>query len=164
MKKIMKSFMAMALGLSLVLSGCSKDDDESADYAKEIAGNYVGNILLAGQLEVATDIPIAITKVNDKTVELSLSTTLTDLPVIGEITLNNVKCEATVTKSGSDYALNGNTTVIIPEAAEINPALANIPLPLKIEDGRIKSNGEATIPITITMGDDITVVYKGQKQ
>jgi hypothetical protein len=29
MKKIMRSFMAMALSLSLVLSGCSKDDDDN---------------------------------------------------------------------------------------------------------------------------------------
>jgi hypothetical protein len=29
MKKVMKSFMAMALGLSLVLTGCSDDDDDS---------------------------------------------------------------------------------------------------------------------------------------
>jgi hypothetical protein len=33
MKKVMKSFMAMALGLSLVLAGCSKDEDEGVNFA-----------------------------------------------------------------------------------------------------------------------------------
>jgi hypothetical protein len=38
MKKVMKSFMAMALGLSLVLAGCSKDDDDpfEGDYAARV--------------------------------------------------------------------------------------------------------------------------------
>jgi hypothetical protein len=157
MKKIMKSFMALALGLSLVLSGCSKDDD-NGDYAKEIAGNYSGDIFLAEVLKVATGIPIAITKVEEETVELSLSTTLTNLPVVGEITLNNVTCGATITKSGSDYLLNGTTEVNIPE-------LGNASLPLKIANGSIKSNGQANIPITIEMETGgVTVVYKGQKQ
>ena len=159
MKKIMKSFMAVALGLSLVLAGCSKDDEvPKDDYAKEIAGTYVGDILLAEQLEVATDIPITITKVDEETVELSLSTMLTNVPVIGSLTLNNVKCEVTVTKSGDDYFINGTTNVSIQE-------LGNTPLPLKIENGRIKSNGQANIPITITLETGgVTVVYDGQKQ
>jgi hypothetical protein len=155
MKKIMRSFMAMALGLSLVLSGCSKDDDESGDYAKEIAGNYVGNISLNG-LTVATNIEIVIKKVDEKTAELSLNAKLPNLPDIGEITLNNVKCEVAVIKEKDDYALNGKTTVSIPE-------LGNTSFPLEIKDGYIKS-GQADIPIIISMGVDIPVVYNGQKQ
>ncbi|MDR2449937.1 MAG: hypothetical protein LBD52_08270, partial [Prevotellaceae bacterium] len=42
MKKIMKSFMAMALGLSLVLTGCSKDDEDAFE------GNYGATAIVAG--------------------------------------------------------------------------------------------------------------------
>jgi hypothetical protein len=44
MKKIMKSFMAMALGLSLVLSGCSKDDDDEISFA----GTYTADVTVSG--------------------------------------------------------------------------------------------------------------------
>jgi hypothetical protein len=162
MKKIMKSFMAMALGLSLVLSGCSKDD-EVIDLTKEITGNYVGAISMiideAGNTQtVASNVTIPITKVDDNTIKLSLNTTLPNLPEVGNLTLD-VNYQATVTKDGSDYSIKGdNVQVSIPE-------LGNTPLPLKIEGGRITSAGQATIPITITMGVlPITVVYKGQKE
>jgi hypothetical protein len=154
MKKIMKSFMAMALGLSLVLSGCSKDDE---DLTTEITGNYVGAISMDGT-EVASDVTIPITKVDDNTIKLSLNTMLPNLPVVGNLTLN-VNYQATVTKDGSDYSIKGdNATVSIPE-------LGGTSLPFKIEGGRITSAGQATIPIIITMGDQpITAVYNGQKQ
>ena len=43
MKKIMKSFMAMALGLSLVLAGCSKDDGPDP-----FEGNYEAEATITG--------------------------------------------------------------------------------------------------------------------
>jgi hypothetical protein len=44
MRKIMKSFMAMALGLSLVLAGCSKDDDNGSSFE----GNYDAVVNVTG--------------------------------------------------------------------------------------------------------------------
>jgi hypothetical protein len=57
MKKVMKSFMAMALGLSLVLSGCSKDDDDNNLSA--FTGTYPVevNVLLAGE-SVISSMPV----------------------------------------------------------------------------------------------------------
>jgi hypothetical protein len=48
MKKIMKSFMAMALGLSLVLSGCSKDDDDNKAPEINFVGDYTITATVAG--------------------------------------------------------------------------------------------------------------------
>jgi hypothetical protein len=50
MKKVMKSFMAMALGLSLVLAGCSKDDDNDAGVNFE--GNYTVEANVTGPEQV----------------------------------------------------------------------------------------------------------------
>jgi hypothetical protein len=56
MKKIMKSFMAMALGLSLVLAGCSKDDENDLS---AFTGTYPVEIdvALAGQT-VFSNMPV----------------------------------------------------------------------------------------------------------
>jgi hypothetical protein len=56
MKKIMKSFMAMALGLSLVLSGCSDDDENDLS---AFTGTYPVKIdvTLAGN-PVFSDMPV----------------------------------------------------------------------------------------------------------
>ena len=45
MKKIMKSFMAVALGLSLVLAGCSKDDE---DGVISFEGDYEATATVTG--------------------------------------------------------------------------------------------------------------------
>jgi hypothetical protein len=56
MKKVMKSFMAMALGLSLVLTGCSDDDDSNLSaftgtYPVEVYASLGGQPVISG-LEV----------------------------------------------------------------------------------------------------------------
>ncbi|MDR0737644.1 MAG: hypothetical protein LBF39_01065 [Prevotellaceae bacterium] len=55
MKKIMKSFIAMALGLSLVLAGCSKDDEDGfeGNYSVDVA---VTNVPIVGSLDIPTSL------------------------------------------------------------------------------------------------------------
>lgn len=149
MKKIFKNFMALSLGLALVAAGCSKDDN----YAKEIAGKYAGTIAVSGQV-VAPNVEINVTEKSKTTVELSLNTTIPqalqgqDLPL-------NVKCDATVAKSGDNYTVSGNTTVSI-------ALLGETPLPVTIT-GTITAAGKAELTIGITVGVPLSVVFSGTK-
>jgi hypothetical protein len=153
MKKVMKSFMAMALGLSLVLTGCSKDEDDAKNYAKDIAGKYVGTLELYQQV-VGQDVEINVTEKNKTTAELSLNTTLYSLPSIGDLPLN-VKCDANVAKSGDNYTVAGETSITLPNSDE--PQTVTV-------TGGITSEGQATLNIGINLGTQITVVFSGTKQ
>jgi hypothetical protein len=55
MKKVMKSFMAIALGLSLVLTGCSKDDEDV-----NFAGIYEAVATVTGPEQLVPDGPLTI--------------------------------------------------------------------------------------------------------
>jgi hypothetical protein len=63
MKKTMKSFMAIALGLSLVLAGCSKDDDNDLS---GFTGKYpvTVDVTLAGQHMQGMDADLILSEEN----------------------------------------------------------------------------------------------------
>jgi hypothetical protein len=155
MRKVMKSFMALSLGLSLVLAGCSKDEDEN--YAKEIAGKYVGTISMGGD-QVASNVEINVVAKNGTTATLSLNTTIPQA-LQGNDLLLDVSCETAVSKLGNDYTVTGNTTVSI--------LGYETPLPVTI-DGLISSAGRADLAISIVMApppaEPVSAVFSGTKQ
>jgi hypothetical protein len=151
MKKVFKNFIALSLGLALVATGCKKDDN----YAKDIAGAYVGTITQYEQ-PVADGVTINVAEKNATTATLSLNTTLPNLPVVGNLPLN-VSCDVTVAKSGDNYTVSGNTTV--PPIAQ----LGDEPLPVTVT-GIITPAGKADLTIGITLGVPISVVFSGTKQ
>ncbi|MDR3183980.1 MAG: hypothetical protein LBT49_01040 [Prevotellaceae bacterium] len=57
MKKVTKSFIAMVLGLSLVLAGCSKDEDEVIE---DFSGNYDVTIIVKNPPAEALNISTAL--------------------------------------------------------------------------------------------------------
>jgi hypothetical protein len=157
MKKILKNFTALALGLTLVAAGCSKDDEPTGGIAKEVVGNYVGDILLSDAL-VAPDITVPVTEVDETNVLLALNTELHDLPMVGDLPLN-VSCKAAVAKSGENYTLTGSNEVAI-------PALGEGLFPLSIV-GTVTPAGAATFTISITitgMPVPVVVVFTGARQ
>jgi hypothetical protein len=152
MKKIFKKITALSLGLALVAAGCSKDNKDNL--AKEIAGSYVGTVSISGAT-VAPDVTINVTAKNENTATLSLDTTLPgvlsgiDLPL-------NVTCDATVAKDGSNYKVDGNTTVTIEQ-------LGGQPLSVSIS-GTVTPAGQATLTISITVVVPLAVVFEGTRQ
>jgi len=155
MKKVVSTLTALSLGLSLVFTGCSKDDEsEKTDnnYAGIIAGTYAGNLSMAGS-EIVPSATISVTRVSDDKVTLTMDETLVGLPVVGDLPLN-VSCEAEVSKTGDAYKISGNTTVSIPQLGDI---------PVGIE-GTIDASGKADISITVTIGTPIPVQFSGTKK
>ncbi|MDR2358378.1 MAG: calycin-like domain-containing protein [Prevotellaceae bacterium] len=155
MKKIFKKFMVLSLGLLVIAAGCKKEDKKEDGYAKDIAGTYVGTLALAGTV-VADGVTINVAEKNTTTATLSLNTTLPSLPAVGDLPLD-VSCDVTVTKSGDNYTITGNTTVTIAQ-------LGGTPLPVTI-NGTITAAGSANLTIGITVSVlPLSVDFSGTKQ
>ncbi len=87
MKKVLKSMIALALGVSLVaFSGCKKDDP---DYRDTLAGNYTATaIVYAGPTPTTIpNITIAVAKSGDS--DLQLSSTIA-IPGMGNVVINGL--------------------------------------------------------------------------
>lgn len=148
----------MSLGLSLVFTGCSKDDEseKSDNYAEIVAGTYVGSLSMAGN-EIVPSATISITRVSDDKVTLTINETLSGLPV-GDLPLN-VSCEAEVSKDGDTYKITGNTNASIPQLG------GEFPVSIAGTIGVSAAGSAAKITITVTMGElPIMVEFTGSKQ
>jgi hypothetical protein len=159
MKKILKSFAALSLGLAWVATGCSSDDnnpEENADYAKVIAGDYTGSLSIGIQVIVNSS-TLHITRIADNKVTLSMNTTLPNLPVIGDLPLD-VSCESAVTKKGDSYDVSGVSSVSIPQ-------LSNDPIPVDISGTVTPASENASLVIKIIIGEEpITVNFSGRSK
>ncbi|MDR3235239.1 MAG: calycin-like domain-containing protein [Prevotellaceae bacterium] len=154
MKKILKSFTALSLGIVLVATtGCSSDDnsEKNVDYAKVIAGDYTGLFMMGMQLigngKFST---LHITRIEDNKVLLSMNTTLLNLPVVGDLPLD-VSSESAVTKNGESYDISGVSSVSIPQ-------LGNDPIPVDISGTVTPSSAKASLVIKIMIGDEPIIV------
>ncbi|MDR1653416.1 MAG: hypothetical protein LBS01_07205 [Prevotellaceae bacterium] len=140
MKNLIK-FSAVILCTAIVFAGCKKEEPKE-DYASKIVGEYVGPIK-ADETVLAESATITITRTGDNKVVLALNETIAQMPL-------DVKCEATVAKSGSDYAVNGETTATVGE---------NV-LPVTIA-GNITEAGKAVLDINIP---GMAVQFTGDKK
>lgn len=132
--------------LCITFTSCSDDDDETVNYAKEIAGTYKGDISPEGSDEVlATDATITFTRNSDKNVTLKVDQTIADLPI-------NVECTSDVTYTAEKYHIDGTTEFKMGDAT----------YPVNVT-GSIDQSGNATINIAIPLLDT-RVVYNGKKQ
>ncbi|MDR3350392.1 MAG: calycin-like domain-containing protein [Prevotellaceae bacterium] len=149
MKKILKNFISLSLGLLLVAAGCSKDDN----YAKDIEGAYAGSVSLSALQLVVPDVTITVAVKNNNTAIFSLNMTIPSLPNVGDLPLN-VSCETTITKSGDDYTVSGTTSVSLPGAGGLPVTLS----------GTITAGGEANLTIGLSMGIPLTAIFSGAKK
>ncbi|MDR1681180.1 MAG: hypothetical protein LBS12_05285 [Prevotellaceae bacterium] len=153
MKCIVKKMMALALGLVFVAAGCSKDDDNKDDFAKDIAGTYVGTLTM-GEEVLAEDANITITRVDATNVLIGLNETI--VVSTAPIPLN-VSCASTVTKTGNNYVIAGTDEVEI-------PAMGTFPVSIA---GTIDNAGNAGFLITVTevpVFVALLVQFEGTKQ
>jgi hypothetical protein len=136
--------------LCITFTACSNDDDKdktTSDYAKEIAGTYIGNIYLDGiDQPIETDAMINITRNENSKVTLKINQTIALLPI-------NVECESDVVYSNEKYQISGEAGVDMGEPLRV---------PMKI-NGDIDKAGNATIHINIPQLE-VSVVYKGKKE
>lgn len=142
-------FVMLLSALCFTFTSCSDDDDDdkTTDYAKEITGNYKGDVFPKGSDEaLATDATINVTRNSDNNVTLKIDQTI---PNVGPI---NVECKSDVVYSNEKYQVSGT--------AEYKLGEASLPVTIK---GDIDKSGNATIEIEIPLAE-ISVVYKGKKQ
>jgi hypothetical protein len=135
MKKVMKSFMAMALGLSLVLAGCSKDDDSKL---AEFTGTYPVeiNVRLAEDPVISgLEVDLILTEENGN---FKASANLADY---GNINIVLSSLSSNLPDLGSDVEVTDLRGYVF-KVAEQQITLAASPVPVKIK-GYVKegSNG-----------------------
>jgi hypothetical protein len=161
MKKVMKSFMAMALGLSLVLAGCSSDDDKDADV--NFAGTYEAVATVTGPELLVPDGPLTIP---------SITLTLTKEDA-------NYRADAQLPQFGSLSLLLTSVTEVLNEGGLVGYTFAvenqtltitGMPAPLPVSGNgtlgalTLSSITAYTIDMDLTVtGTGITVTIEGTK-
>ena len=121
MKKIMKSFMAVALGLSLVLAGCSKDDE---DGVISFEGDYEATAIVTGAPVTVPSIPTTVTLTKEGTnyrasanlsdygsLSLSLTSVTEKANAGGVVSYDFVVAEQTLTILGGSLPVSGDGTL-----------------------------------------------------
>ncbi|MCL1868410.1 MAG: hypothetical protein FWF72_05640 [Paludibacter sp.] len=145
MNKLVK-FSTLMLFAALIFAGCKKD--EPANYADDIVGVYVGQLMVtaSGVTSNVDNATLVVTRVaNDK---VNIKADMTSFGV-GE-----VNCEAKVTKSGNDYNVEGTSEVLTFSV---------------VISGNISENGNAIININVATDTTPAIqmasaIFTGQRQ
>ncbi|MDR3236302.1 MAG: hypothetical protein LBT48_06200 [Prevotellaceae bacterium] len=162
MKKVVTTLTALSLGLSLVFTGCSKDDEseklDSNNYAGIIAGTYVGSLSLEDRTKIVPSATIIVTRVSDDKITLAMNETLVGFLAGNDLPLD-VSCEVEVYKDKYDenrYKFTGNTTALIPQLG------GEIPVGF---EGSITASGSVDISFAVYIEDMVFLVqFDGTKQ
>jgi len=144
--------------LCITFTSCSDDDDDkptTTDHAKEIAGEYKGNIYMAGgnDTPIATDAVIKVTRIADNKVKLEL-----DQYIL--IQQFEIKYESDVAYANDKYSIKKGTTKV-PITVE---GVGEIEVDLEL-DGSFDKEGNSTVNIGVKIPNaPVNVIYKGKKQ
>ena len=145
-------FLLMLLSALFIGFTSCGSDDEDTDYAKEIAGKYIGTLTMEG-MPIAQDVEITVTRNSNTKATLKINQELAILPGMPL----NIECPSDVTFKDNEYSVTGKTTWML-----IAPITVN---------GTISSGGQANINILISipntageMAGDFNVVFDGTKK
>jgi len=160
MKTKFNLFVVMLLSsLCFTFTSCSDDDDDdnpvTPDYAKEIIGDYKGDIYLAdgNDTPIATDAIIKVTRISDNKVKLELNQYI----LIQEF---EIKYESDVEYANDIYSIKKGTTKVPITVEEVGEMKVDVEL-----DGSFDKEGNSTVNIAVKIPNaPVNVVYKGEKQ
>ena len=136
-------FILFALASLVGLSACS-DDDKDPDYAKEIKGEYKGDVALAGAT-VAENVTIEMDYKSENKVILKMDQQILTMKI-------NIACDSNVTFKDGKYIISGSTKYPIEGTNETMDVTVN---------GTIDNSGKAQIDIQAGI---FSVVYTGVRQ
>ncbi|MDR0691606.1 MAG: hypothetical protein LBF69_01045 [Prevotellaceae bacterium] len=149
MKKVMKSFMAIALGLSLVLAGCSKDDE---DAVISFEGDYEATAIVTGAPTDVPSIPTTVTLTKEGANYRASAT----LSAFGSLSL--------LLTSVTEKANAGGVVSYDFVVAEQTLTILGSPLPVSGSGTLGSAAGKYTITMNLTVEEyGITVVITGSK-
>ena len=151
MKKNVFYCLLAVLGF-VFLPSCDKDNNETVDYAAEIAKTYDGALSISCDEFTANQLTINRTETNK--IQLKLNGFSLGSVVIGDIIVNDI----TVTKSDSIRFQTENKTITV--------ALNGVPMPVLISIGGAYLNGNLGVRISVNVEltqMQIPVVFSSDK-
>lgn len=143
--------------LCITFTSCSDDDDDDkkTDYAKEITGEYKGDIYLAegNDTPIATDAAIKVTRIADNKVKLEMNQQILVMKI-------DIAYESDVVYTNDKYSIKkGKTKVTIPVEG-----VGDMDIDVEL-DGSFDKEGNSTINIAVDIPNSpIKVIYKGKRQ
>ncbi|MDR0680634.1 MAG: calycin-like domain-containing protein [Dysgonamonadaceae bacterium] len=155
-----KLFFILFTFMCIGIVSCNDDEKKTeTDYAKEIAGKYIGAIT-SGDVPIAPNAEVNVEYVSENKVTLKMNQEVLGLPI-------NIACESDVKYSNNEYNVSGDVTLNLIVSAEA-PAM---PVPVSLS-GKIDSKKVATLNINVAAPADpspiqglpISVVFTGTKQ
>lgn len=163
MKKLFL-FLTVSI-LSLAFLSCSKEEPTTP--AEAVVGNYTGklSVTINGLEPIVSDNTIAVEKVNDNTINLTLKNFSISDPTSGNVIslgdnvkLSNIKLEG----EAEPYTFTAEETLNLDI---FGTGIATIPVPVKAESGKFE-NSKLTTTLSINLMDGamlINVTFDGTK-
>lgn len=153
MKKSLFYLFAIICSMSLFVACSDDDDDNDNGVASQIVGNYTGKMVVTTAQATLPEVnqTVNVSKSDANTVAIQVA----NFSIAG-MDLGTITAACAVSKSGSNYALSGNTKVKV-------PTLGNIEVPVTVT-GEV-AGSQLTLNIVVPLGTDntVTAAFTGTK-